>query len=169
MPTSFKEAEFRMADETGALNAADLLRSTAIFRELSNDQLDEIWSRAKVHNLLRGEVLVRQGTARRTPSTSWCPAASRSGSRGRTTPINEIGVGEPIGETGFFSGAPRNATIVAARDSVVLELDRASFDSVAEKVPAIHQTLLRALARRLAEGSHAARRNDAAPPRAPSR
>ena len=141
-----------MADETGALNAAVLLRSTAIFRELSNDQLDEIWSRAKVHNLLRGEVLVRQ----HSPSDSVYVVVSGRFEvwvEGQPSPINEIGVGEPIGETGFFSGAPRNATIIAARDSVVLELDRESFDSVAEKVPAIHQTLLRALARRLAEGS----------------
>ncbi len=50
---------------------------------------------------------------------------------GQTSAITEIGVGEPIGEIGFFSGAPRTATIIAARDSVVLELDRASFDDVA--------------------------------------
>jgi len=67
--------------------------------------------------------------------------------------INEIGVGESIGEIGFFSGAPRTATIVAARDSVVLELDRPSFNAVARAVPAIYQTLLGALARRLAENS----------------
>ena len=51
-----------MADQPGALNAATLLRATAIFRELSNDQLAEIWSRAKIHNLRRGEILVHRGT-----------------------------------------------------------------------------------------------------------
>lgn len=152
MAADLQDAASRMAEEPGALNAAELLRSTAIFRELSNDQLDAIWSRAKVHNLTRGAVLVRQGT----PSDSvYIVVSGRfevwvEGQRG---PINEIGVGEPIGETGFFSGAKRNATIIAARDSVVLELDRASFDAVARQVPAIHQTLLRALARRLADGS----------------
>src|SRR5262249_23717378 len=65
-------------------------------------------------------------------------------------PVTEIGVGEPIGEIGFFCGAPRNATIIAARDSMVLELDRPSFDEVARRVPAIYQSVLRALARRLA-------------------
>ena len=39
------------------------------------------------------------------------------------------------------------------RDSVVLELDRSSFDEVARKMPAIYQPLLRALARRLADSS----------------
>ena len=104
-----------MQNETGALNAAELLRSTAIFRELSNDQLDAIWSRAKVHNLQRGQTLVRQGT----PSDSVYIVVSGRFEvwvEGLKAPINEVGVGEPIGETGFFSGAMRNATIVAARD-----------------------------------------------------
>src|SRR5262245_12003903 len=152
MAPGFRETASRMADEQGVLNAAMLLRSTAIFRELSNDQLDAIWSRAKLHNLQRGATLVRQ----HTPSDSVYIVVSGRFEvwvEGQKAPINEVGVGEPIGETGFFSGAQRNATIIAARDSVVLELDRVSFDTVARQVPAIHQTLLRALARRLAEGN----------------
>jgi NTE family protein len=139
-----------MAEEPSALNAATLLRATAIFRELSNDQLDAIWSRAKIHHLRRGEVLVRQNA----PSDSVFVVVSGRFEvwvEGRTGVIAEIGVGEPIGEIGFFSGVPRTATIIAARDSVVLELDRASFDGVAREVPAIQHTLLRALASRLAE------------------
>ena len=45
---------------------------------------------------------------------------------------------------------PRSATIIAVRDSVVLELDRPSFDDIARRIPAVAQTVLRALARRLA-------------------
>jgi NTE family protein len=149
-----------------APNAATVLRSTAIFRELSNDQLAEIWSRAKVHNLLRGDVLVRQNT----PSDSVYVVVSGRFEvwiEGKNTPVTEIGVGEPIGEIGFFSGAPRTATIIAVRDSVVLELDRKSFDGAARQVPAIYQTLLRALARRLPK-AHAPRRA-ARRGRAPSR
>jgi NTE family protein len=141
-----------MADQPGGPNTATLLRSTAIFRELSNDQLAEIWSRAKVHNLTRGETLVRQGM----PSDSVYVVVSGRFEvfiAGQQSAISEIGVGEPIGEIGFFSGAARGATIVAARDSVVLELDRTSFDQVAREVPAIYQPLLRALARRLADSN----------------
>ena len=159
-----------MADETGALNAAVLLRSTAIFRELSNDQLDEIWSRAKVHNLLRGEILVRQ----HSPSDSVYVVVSGRFEvwvEGQPSPINEIGVGEPIGETGFFSGATRNATIVAARDSVVLELDRASFDE--RRARKCRRSIRRCCAHWRAGSPTAAcggpPRNDAASPRAPSR
>ena len=89
--------------------------------------------------------------------------------RGQESAINEIGVGEPIGEIGFFAGIARTATIVAARDSVVIELDRASFDDVARQVPSIYPTLLRTLARRLADATRASRANGAAWRRAPSR
>jgi NTE family protein len=143
-----------MLDDPGTPNAATLLRSTAIFRELSNDQLAEIWSRAKLHHLLRGDTLFAQDA----PSDSVYVVVSGRFEiwvKGQASAIAEVGVGEPIGETGFFSGAPRTATIIAARDSIVLELDRASFDAVAREVPAIYQTLLRALARRLASGSAA--------------
>jgi NTE family protein len=141
-----------MSSQAGTFDAAPLLRSSAIFGELSNDQLAEIWSHAKVHSLLRGEVLVRQNT----PSESVYLVVSGRFDvcvEGQKEAINEVGVGEPIGEIGFFSGEPRTATIVAARDSIVLELDRPSFDSVARRVPAIYQSLLRAVARRLAERS----------------
>src|SRR5262245_16859666 len=140
-----------MAEEPGALNAATLLRSTAIFRELSNDQLAAIWSRAKIHRLRRGGALFHQHAA---SDSVYVVVSGRfevwvQGRSGGA--IAEIGVGEPIGEVGFFSGIPRTATIIAARDSVVLELDRASFEEVTREVPAIQHTLLRAMATRLAE------------------
>jgi NTE family protein len=133
-----------------APDVAALLQSSAIFAELSNDERAEIWSRARFHSLLRGEILVRQNT----PSNAVYMVVSgrfEVWTEGRDNPVTEIGVGEPIGEIGFFSGGPRTATIVATRDSIVLELDRASFDDVARRVPAIYQTVVRALARRLAD------------------
>ncbi len=127
-----------------------MLQSSAIFGKLSNNQRAEIWSRARLHALLRGEVLFRQNT----PSSSVYVVVSGRFEvwvEGRADPITEIGVGEPIGEMGFFSGEPRTGTIIAARDSMVLELDRPSFDEAARRVPAIYETVLRALAHRLAD------------------
>ena len=138
-----------MASEPGATSASTLLRSTVIFRALPDDQLAEICSRAKIHYLLRGDVLVRQGA----PSNSIYVVASGRFEvwiEGQKSAIGEIGVGEPIGEIGFFAGSPRTATIIAARDSVVIELDRESFDDVVRRAPSIYPTLLRTLARRLA-------------------
>lgn len=138
-----------MASDPSVPNATRLLRAAALFHELSDDQLAEISPRTKVHNLLRGESLVCQGAA---SDSVYLVVSGRFEVwiEGQQSAINEIGVGEPIGEIGFFARVPRTATIVAARDSVVIELDRTSFDDIARQVPAIYQTLLRTLARRLA-------------------
>jgi NTE family protein len=138
-----------MTVEPGAPSASILLRSTAIFQDLSTEQLAEIGSHAKIHNLLRSEVLVRQGTA---SSSVYVVLSGRFEIwiEGHASAVGEIGVGEPIGEIGFFAGLPRTATIIAARDSVVIELDRDAFDRAVRQVPEIYQTLLRTLACRLA-------------------
>jgi len=138
-----------MASEPDAANASMLLRSTAAFRDLTDAQLVEIASRAKVHYLLRGDVLVRQGAE---SNSVYVVASGRFEVlvEGHESAINEIGAGEPIGEIGFFAGIARTATIVAARDSVVIELDRDAFDDVARQVPSIYPTMLRTLGRRLA-------------------
>src|SRR5689334_10989018 len=101
-----------MTTKPDAPNAAVLLRSTAIFRELSNDQLAEIWSRARFHTLLRNETLVRQGTA---SDSVYVVVSGRFEVwiEGQKNAVSEIGVGEPIGEIGFFAGTSRTATIIA--------------------------------------------------------
>ena len=137
-----------MASEPDAANASMLLRSTAAFRDLTDAQLVEIGSRAKVHYLLRGDVLVRQGAE---SNSVYVVASGRFEVwvEGQESAINEIGAGEPIGEIGFFAGIARTATIVAARDSVVIELDRQAFDDVGASAVDLSD-LLRTLGRRLA-------------------
>src|SRR5437879_10956356 len=49
-----------MPREHAAPDAAALLQSSAIFGKLPNEQRAEIWSRARVLALSRGEILVRQ-------------------------------------------------------------------------------------------------------------
>jgi NTE family protein len=137
-------------DERVVMDAAALLNSSAIFGELSKQERAELWSRAKPRALTRGTVLICKNTP---ADTVYVVVSGRFEVWRDGQPDAEIGVGELIGEIAFFAGGPRTATIVAARDSLVLELDRASFESVARTVPTLYQTLLRALARRLAESS----------------
>ena len=59
-----------MPHEHAAPDAAALLQSSAIFGKLSNNQRAEIWSRARLHALLRGEELTYvpvQGAGRHGP------------------------------------------------------------------------------------------------------
>jgi NTE family protein len=142
-------------DETKVMTSVNpvlpkVATASAAFGELSADQQAEIWSRARIRRLLRGETLVLQNT----PADAVFVVVSGRFEVRRDelpVPLAEIGVGQPIGEIAFFAGGLRTATVVAVRDSVVLELDRASFEDVARRVPAIYDQLLAAMARRLAE------------------
>ena len=143
------------ADETKVMTSLNsvlpkVATASAAFGELSADQQADIWSRARIRRLLRGETLVWQNTP---ADAVFVVVSGRFEVRleGMPMPLAEIGVGQPIGEIAFFAGGLRTATVVAVRDSVVLELDRASFEDVARRVPAIYDQLLGAMARRLAE------------------
>ena len=128
----------------------NMATASAAFGDLSADQQAEIWSRARIRRLPRGETLVLQNTP---ADAVFVVVSGRFEVRleGLPAPLAEIGVGQPIGEIAFFAGGLRTATVVAVRDSVVLELDRASFEDVARRVPAIYDKLLAAMAHRLAE------------------
>src|ERR1700730_11539397 len=129
--------------------AATTMAATA-FRDLSSDQQAEIWSWAKVRALLSGETLVLQNTA---ADAIFVVVSGRFEVRveRQSIPLAEIGVGQPIGEIAFFAGGLRTATVIAIRDSVVLELDRASFEEIARRVPVVYARLLASLAQRLAD------------------
>ena len=117
---------------------------------LSLEQQAEIWSSARGRHVLRGETLVLQNAP---ADTVFLVMSGRFEIRveGQPIPVAEVGVGQPIGEIAFFAGGLRTASAIAVRDSIVLELDRPSFEEVVRRVPAVHDHLLASLARRLAE------------------
>jgi NTE family protein len=135
---------------TSVLSIPSSAAASTLFGELSANQQAEIWSRAKTRNLLRGETLILQNTP---ADAVYIVDSGRFEVRiqQQPVPLAEIGVGEPIGEIAFFAGGLRTATVVAVRDSVVLELDRTSFEEVARRVPEIYNRLLASLAQRLAD------------------
>jgi hypothetical protein len=117
-----------MADDPGTLSAAALVRSTAIFRDLSDEQLAAVWSQAKVLSLTRGDVLVAGQLEVAEPLYIVVSGRSRSGRGGGERALNDRSVGEPIGETGF-SGARerhhRGGATAVARSTVHLRPRRA--------------------------------------------
>jgi NTE family protein len=117
--------------------------------DLTADLFEALASCAEQRVLRRGDVLVRQGepadalhfilTGRFTVHVD-----------GREEPIAELAQGEPVGEIGFFADLPRTATVVALRDSTVLTIGRAQYDEMSRAFPRLKETLIVALARRLA-------------------
>lgn len=68
--------------------------------------------------------------------------------------IGEVAPGESVGELGLLTGSPRSASIRAIRDSVVLELDRTTFERFAVSHPTLVVQLASGIAKRL-EGATA--------------
>ncbi|TIU28514.1 MAG: cyclic nucleotide-binding domain-containing protein, partial [Mesorhizobium sp.] len=102
--------------------------------------------------LRRGEVLVREGD----PSDRFFVVLSGRFTVHKGDPIGsvaEIAQGELVGEIGFFAGLPRTATVLAARDSIVLEISRNHFEKAAEALPNLREAVTISLARRFATQS----------------
>jgi len=69
------------------------------------------------------------------------------------TDLAEIGAGSVIGEIAFFTGQPRTADVIAARDSVVLTITRADYDALCRENPDLARSIAAELAGRLAATS----------------
>ncbi len=67
--------------------------------------------------------------------------------------LAEIGAGAVIGEIAFLTGGGRTADVVAARDSVVYRIDRATYDRLCAEVDGLPQAIAAELADRLAKTS----------------
>jgi NTE family protein len=129
--------------------AAILLSTTMMFDRASLSSLEALTAESDRRVLRRGEVLVREGE----PADSFFIVLS-----GRFTVhkgnseslVADIAQGELVGEIGFFAGLPRTATVIAARDSIVLEINRYTFEKAAEALPSLRGMVTTFLARRFA-------------------
>ena len=140
------------------------LAMVGIFAELSPDDRRAMEAELETMSLERGAVLVRQGDR---AEALYVVVSGRFEVhiRGRDGAIAEIGAGSPIGEIAFLAGGERTATVIAARDSLVLRLGRAEFDRLCQRTPGIWRALTATLASRLAETSANRTRDTAAVPR----
>ncbi len=67
--------------------------------------------------------------------------------------LAEIGAGNVIGEIAFLAGGGRTADVLAARDSVVLRIDRAAYEMLCTETPGLQKAIASELAARLARTS----------------
>jgi NTE family protein len=124
------------------------LDALGIFEHLSASEKTALAAELEIVPVTRGEVLVRQGD----PADALYVVVSGRFAvllDGHKEPITEIGPDQPIGEIAFLTGGLRTATVRAMRDALVLKLDRADFDKLAETRPQIWRSLTTTLAQRL--------------------
>ena len=118
-----------------------ILDTLESYFKTSFDADDKLLDELEVKHLAGGEWLMKQGDPGdalyflvRGRLQAW--AKDKEGhNRGRF--LNEIVPGDSVGELALLSGAPRAVGIQAIRDSLLIRLDRESFDRLAPDYPAL--------------------------------
>jgi NTE family protein len=98
----------------------------------------------------RGEVLVAEGS---DAEALYLVETGRFRVARGGVELAEIGAGSVVGEISFFTGKPRTADVIAARDSVVLRIGRDDYDALCAEVPDLARSISTELAERLARTS----------------
>jgi predicted acylesterase/phospholipase RssA/CRP-like cAMP-binding protein len=118
-----------------------ILATLESYFELELDAGDSLLKELEVRNLAGGEWLMKQGDPGdalyflvRGRLQAWARDAEGN-DKGRF--LNEIVPGDSVGELSLLTGAPRAVGIQAIRDSLLIRLDRESFDRLSPGHPAL--------------------------------
>lgn len=122
-----------------------------LFGELDKQMLSDLESKMTWRSLRRGELLCFQNE----PSDSFYIVISgrmqvliEDKTQGSTL-VNEVAQGECVGEMGVITGEARSATIIASRDTELLEFSKAEFEEFTHRYPQLMRGMTRVLVNRL--------------------
>jgi CRP/FNR family transcriptional regulator len=136
---------------TSAVEAA--LRSTALFRGLSNDDRARLAQLALVKSYDKGEMIFSEGDSSdflytiltgRVKVVKMIPS-------GKEVILEIFGPGDPVGAVVAYEGRPYPASGVALEDASLLLLRRAPFFALLEKHPSLVRGFLLGLTHRIVE------------------
>lgn len=98
-----------------------------------------------------GQTLMRQGEAGDSMYLSVSGRLRAYVSQDGAAPrmVRELGRGQVIGEMSLYTDAPRSATVVAIRDSLLVRLDKAQFLQLIQRQAGVGVALTRQIVRRL--------------------
>lgn len=143
----------------------DLLRTVDLFASLGPAQRDALAEDLAVRHFGKGERVIEEGA----PGNTFYLVADGSVAVMAGKPAREVtrlAVGQYFGEMSLLTGEPRSATVVAAEDALLLEVDRPTFAKLFANHPGLAHTLSDLLAKRRSElnaVAQAANGADAAP------
>jgi CRP-like cAMP-binding protein len=121
----------------------EALLSSALFRPMRPEEIDEIVGFATERRFARGTTIVSKGAA---GSSLMAVLAGRVrignvSATGKEVTLNVIGPGEIFGEIALLDGKPRSADAVAVEDTTVMVVERRDFLPFLRR----HETLLERL------------------------
>jgi CRP-like cAMP-binding protein len=123
------------------------LRAVPLFAKCTKKQLEEIGRVADEVRLPAGKVLAQQGEIGFDLMilVEGIADVTRDG-----IVVSEVGPGHFIGEMAVLSERPRNATLTARTDVVVLVLTRSGLDQLLDDIPGLAKQLLYEVVARVA-------------------
>ena len=128
------------------------LGQSSFFRDLSEKELAEVASSAKMVQYDPDEVIMKQGDA----SDSFSLVASgeviikaKHDTRDELVEVARVKPYDIIGELGMLLDEPRSATVVAGNDTILLTFDKKFFSDMFKRIPSFALVACRVLAKRL--------------------
>ncbi len=134
-------------------SAEELLRTTPVFRKLSDDDRQRLAAVSRVRHYDRNDVVFDEGVM---PEFFYTIARGRvkickSTPAGKDVILEVFGVGDPFGAVAVFEGRPFPASAVALEDTLCVLVPRAAFFTLLEQHPSLVRGLLLGLTHRLIE------------------
>src|SRR5919198_5233278 len=123
-----------------------LIKSVPLFSHVTGRELSALAAEADELTLPKGKELTRQGERGREFMVI-VDGSAQVTKNGRK--INELRAGDFLGEIALLSDVPRTATVTTTSETTVLVLTDRAFKRVADKIPSVHSSLLKALSERL--------------------
>ena len=132
----------------------DAIRATPIFADLDERALQVLASESQWKRVAGGDALFRQGDA---GDAVHVVIAGRlrafvDGESGHRA-IGDVGRGETVGEMAVIAGGPQPETVLAVRDSLLIEIGREAFERIVERSPRAMLAIARELVNRLRDSA----------------
>ena len=126
----------------------EALGGVPLFADLDKKQLAFLAGQASELTLKEGAVLAQEGVLGREAMVilSGTAEVTRAGKK-----VSELGRGDVVGEMSLINHAPRNATVTASSDCVVLVMNSREFSSVLDADPDLTIRILKTVVARLTE------------------
>jgi len=113
-----------------------------LFQGLSVDEMVALIQGLKLLTFERGDVILREGQAGGSMYTLTAGSVRAFVKRdGKQVKLGDLEEGAFFGEISLLTGKPRSATIAALSHCELLELDRSTLDSIAERHPHVMDVL----------------------------
>ena len=128
----------------------DELRRVPLFADLSEEDLEQLYEMAKTISIPAGELVFEEGSpgdALYVVLDGELEVSKRQGGQDVVLAVRRAG--EFIGEMSLLEQAPRSASVRTLRESRLLMINQAAFETLLSCSPSAHLTMLRTVTSRL--------------------